>query len=196
MVYFLLFVLHSHKQLTWFLGSHICVDCHRLLSTEFQAGNLIILLSHISWWSAVRPKKGIMAEGKERRQDFFFFCGGFFVICEMHLILDLNCKKTSKGSGKSIQREGRNLLWRCDSFVQWHRYVKLNELLNPVQTDFSGWNSLGKKQESLREKDLKQKRSPYLPFYSLFLELCHINFNEAKCLSSFRTIWEILREWL
>ena len=51
----------------------------------------------------MRPKKGIMAEGKERRQDFF-------VICEMHLILDLNCKETSKGSGKSIQREGWNLL--------------------------------------------------------------------------------------
>lgn len=175
MLYFLLFVLHSHKQLTWFLGSHICVDCHRLLSTEFQAGNLIILLSHISWWSAERPKKGIMAEGKnEDRIFFFFFCGGFFVICEMHLILDLNCKKTSKGSGKSIQREGWNLLWRCDSFVQWHRYVKMNELLNPVQTDFSGWNSLGKKQESLREKDLKQKKKP-LPaiLFSVFRVMSH-----------------------
>lgn len=175
MLYFLLFVLHSHKQLTWFLGSHICVDCHRLLSTEFQAGNLIILLSHISWWSAERPKKGIMAEGKnEDRIFFFFFCGGFFVICEMHLILDLNCKKTSKGSGKSIQREGWNLLWRCDFFVQWHRYVKMNELLNPVQTDFSGWNSLGKKQESLREKDLKQKKKP-LPaiLFSVFRVMSH-----------------------
>ena len=57
----------------------------------------------------MRPKKGIMAEGKERRQDFFFFfVEDFFVICEMHLILDLNCKETSKGSGKSIQREGWN----------------------------------------------------------------------------------------
>lgn len=73
----------------------------------------------------------------------------------------------------------------CDSFVQWHRYVKMNELLNPVQTDFSAEILLEKSKRASGKRFTRKQKKP-LPaiLFSFFLELCHINFNEAKCLSA------------